>query len=291
MLSNGRPQRISTPRPLLDMHSRVFAVLVGRPKDGAAWAQVHVEAQDAFELACRMHNTNSAAQPPSHRRGVYSAMSSGILYGGGQKYVGNLTQNLRDRYITSRLLNNPSIKRLAGFSHTAFKLFAPRMYKYYAETMNTVCEDNPELRRNFENGVFGCATFNLGPQVVTYPHTDHLNLPAGWCAATSIGQFNHTDGGHLLLWDLKLMIEFPAGSLVLIPSAVLQHSNTTIGHDETRYSFTQYSAGGLFRWVECDCKSQKQFTAEGGVYGVSGVEWWLRGVDMWSTWEELQATA
>jgi hypothetical protein len=35
----------------------------------------------------------------------------------------------------------------------------------------------------------------------------------------------------------------------LIPSAILRHSNVGIGPNERRYSFTQYSAAGLFRWV------------------------------------------
>ncbi|KAF9539372.1 hypothetical protein CPC08DRAFT_651196, partial [Agrocybe pediades] len=51
-------------------------------------------------------------------------------------------------------------------------------------------------------------------------------------------------------WNCGLVIEFPAGSTILIPSGILSHSNTTISEGETRYSFTQYAAGGLFCWVE-----------------------------------------
>lgn len=155
--------------------------------------------------------------------------------------------------------------------------------------MDALCRDNCELRRNFRRGVFGAATFNLGPKVVTYVHTDHQNLPSGWCALTPLGDFDYKKGGHLLLWDLKLIVEFPPGSLILLPSAVLRHSNATIAPHEHRFSFTQFSAGGLFRWVECGCRSQKAFSAEGNVLAMSGVERWLRGVEMWSTWSELQA--
>lgn len=86
------------------------------------------------------------------------------------------------------------------------------------------------------------------------------------------------------------MIEFPPGALILIPSALLRHSNTMVRPSESRSSFTQYSAGGLFRWVACGCKSQKDFFADGGVYSIDGEERWLRGVGMWSLWEELQRT-
>ncbi|KAJ7673497.1 hypothetical protein B0H14DRAFT_2424000, partial [Mycena olivaceomarginata] len=46
-----------------------------------------------------------------------------------------------------------------------------------------------------------------------------------------------------------LIIRFPAGCSVLIPSAVVTPSNTPIQAGEERYSIIQYSAGALFRWV------------------------------------------
>lgn len=67
---------------------------------------------------------------------------------------------------------------------------------------------------------------------------------------TPFGTYDYTKGGHLILWDLKRVIEFPPGSTILFPSAVISHSNVAIGKGETRYLFAQYSAGGLFRWVD-----------------------------------------
>ena len=48
------------------------------------------------------------------------------------------------------------------------------------------------------------------------------------------------------------MVEFPPGSTatVLIPSAILSHSNVEIGENERQYSVVQCAAGGLFRWVD-----------------------------------------
>lgn len=83
----------------------------------------------------------------------------------------------------------------------------------------------------------------------------------GWCAVTALGQFDSQKGGHLILWELGLVIEFPAGSTIFLPSAVVSHSNVPVAQDETRYSFTQYAAGGLFQWVESGfqtLKSQKK---------------------------------
>ncbi|KAI0039281.1 hypothetical protein FA95DRAFT_1457375, partial [Auriscalpium vulgare] len=106
----------------------------------------------------------------------------------------------------------------------------------------------PTLQKPFPNSIFPTATFNFGPNAATIPHRDSRNVPYGWCAVTALGNFNHKLGGHLVLWDLKLIIEFPPGSTILIPSAILTHSNTAIQPGETRQSFTQHCSGLLVCW-------------------------------------------
>jgi hypothetical protein len=123
-------------------------------------------------------------------------------------------------------------------------------------------DSNPRLRRNFKNSPWPAATFNFGPWTITFPHTDPGNLAFGWCAITALGSFDFRRGGHIILWDLGLVIDFPPGSTILIPSAVVRHSNTIIQPSETRYSFTQYAAGGLFRWVSNGFCSDKTFVAK-----------------------------
>jgi hypothetical protein len=78
---------------------------------------------------------------------------------------------------------------------------------------------------------------------------------------TALGAFDYKKGGHLILWDCHLVIEFPPGCTILLPSAILMHSNTSILPKETRYSFTQYTAGGLFRWVENGFQKSSEFYA------------------------------
>ena len=167
------------------------------------------------------------------------------------------------------------------------KMYAPRMHRRYTGTLQALLERNARLRQNFPNNSFACMTINLGPNTVTVRHTDHLNVPWGWCAITAIGTYDYRAGGHLIIWDLGIAIEFPPGSTILIPSAILTHSNVAIGEGERRYSLTQYTAGGLFRWVECGFRSQKDFDAAGGTPAQSNEERWEEGVRTWSTWEEL----
>lgn len=126
----------------------------------------------------------------------------------------------------------------------------PKLYKFYVSELGSLHKEDQTLTRLFNNSVFSAASVNFGPETVCYDHTDRANLPFGQCPVSSMGSYDPKKGGHLILWDCHLVIEFPPGSTILIPSAIIAHSNTKIQKGETRYSFTQYSAGGLFRWVE-----------------------------------------
>jgi len=153
---------------------------------------------------------------------------------------------------------------------------------------------NPLLLRPFANSVFGSLTVNFGPWTVCFGHRDGANLPYGWCAITALGLFNWKKGGHLVLWDLKLVIEFPPGVTILIPSSVFRHRNTTIDASETRYSFAQYTSGGLFRWVDhgyqldedyfASLKTPEQQRRE----RVTRQGRWRKGLKMFSTLAELR---
>lgn len=168
------------------------------------------------------------------------------------------------------------------------QLFAPRLYNYYDNTIQALCSQHTHLRRNFNNNVFANATFNLGPRTVSYVHADIQNLPWGWCAITAVGDFDPVCSGHIILWELRMVIEFPPGSTILIPSALIQHSNTPLASHERRYSFTQYSAGGLFRWVECGFRPVKSLSAAAKKkLREDGRSRWEKGVQMLSMWSEF----
>lgn len=143
----------------------------------------------------------------------------------------------------------------------AFSTYAPKLFNYYGPQLNSLYTHDCSFRRNFDNSAFPAATFNFGPATECFPHTDFANLPHGWCAITALGNYDHTMGGHLVLWDSHLVIEFPPGSSILIPSGILRHSNTSIPPHSERYSFTQYAAGGLFRWIDHGMQTQSAYNA------------------------------
>lgn len=175
-----------------------------------------------------------------------------------------------------------------------FATWAPKLFDYYFTHMTSLFNRyGNRLRQNFAT-VFACSTFNFGPSTVSFPHTDSANLPYGWCPITALGPFDPKKGGHLVLWELQLVIEFPPGSTIMIPSAVIRHSNVPIQKGEERFSFTQYSAGGLFRWVDHGFQKEDEYYSKLKEHEIIEEEEamrnrWAKGLSLFSTLDELRA--
>ena len=128
-------------------------------------------------------------------------------------------------------------------------IWAPRIHKYVRQGVNAAEKWNTKLQRPFKASPYPAVTVNFGPQTVCKCHRDRFNLACGLCAITALGKYNPKNGGHIVLWELKLIIEFAPGTTVLIPSAFITHGNIPVAPGETRYSFTQYTAGAIYRWM------------------------------------------
>jgi hypothetical protein len=117
----------------------------------------------------------------------------------------------------------------------------------------------------------------------------------GSCILTvqALGHFDATKGGHLVLPDLKMIIEFPAGALILLPSATLTHANTPVQDSKVHTSFTQYLAGGLFWYVDNGFPTETQLLAMDKDAYWQAMESkklrWKKGLRLWSTIGELCA--
>ncbi len=175
----------------------------------------------------------------------------------------------------------------------AFATWAPKTFSYYTRHLHDLLLHDASLVLNWVNNIFAAATFNFGPRTLCFRHTDSGNLPFSWCAITALGRFDTCWDGHLVLWDLKLIIDFPPGLTILILSAILRHSNTSISKGEHCYSFTQYMAGGLFRWVDYGFWTSEEYW--GSLQGEDLMqaknehsEQWTMGLNMFSTLEELR---
>ncbi|KAG1837451.1 hypothetical protein DFJ58DRAFT_718875 [Suillus subalutaceus] len=230
-----------SPQSLLDKNGRVIGVLAGQPRD------------DDWELTI----SQACAAMENARERLYPCIAVGVSYGGGQQEPSNLQHSKTNQQELRTLLSEPAIQRLAGFGSSILCHYAPKVHKVYSNAKSSLKDMHPHLEWNFHNSVFAATTFNLGPSTVTFDHTDNANFASGMCSITALGNFNPTNGGHLILFDLGLIIQFPPGATILIPSAILRHGNISIAPLEKRLSFTQYFAGGLIRWVDYGFRTEK----------------------------------
>ncbi|KAJ7742400.1 hypothetical protein B0H14DRAFT_3515125 [Mycena olivaceomarginata] len=287
-----RFQGFHTSRPIVDTAQKVCAVFGGMPDDPNFMGDVHDPAVAAMEAALR--DCCVSEERCSHQRRNFPQLTEGDSMGGGQKRPGALVNGVENTRILNRLTALPAFIRLAGFATGVLANWAPRLFDFYVIYMTLLYACYTHLCRPFKNGIFSACTFNLGPRTCAPGHCDFANLAFGLCTITALGDFDYKTGGHLVLWDCKLVIEFPPGCTILIPSAAIYHSNIPIGRKEHRYSFTQYTAGGLFRWVEHDFKTEEEYftslsaeqAEEEKELGLARVE---AGAGLYSTIDELQA--
>ncbi|KZP03461.1 hypothetical protein FIBSPDRAFT_915308 [Athelia psychrophila] len=264
--------------PVTDDEGRVVVSMCAGPAD-PTWMPACTAAVEHIQAARdRIH---TSAVNWLHRRGDFLAMAHGVLYGGSQKRPANLKHTAGNEAVFKWLFSQPEMIRIAWHGSSALAFWAPDLYRYYGEHLRPLFEANPELHCNFRNSVYPCATVNFGPVTCTFDHVDPANLPFGLCAVTALGDFDHTRGGHLVLWDLKLIIEFPAGSTALLPSAVLRHSNIATQPGETRNSGMQPTAAYMESLSREDWEAEMERSAAR----------WQEGVRLYSTLTSLQQPA
>ncbi|KAJ7803736.1 hypothetical protein B0H14DRAFT_2189604, partial [Mycena olivaceomarginata] len=233
---------------ILDCKGRIIGILVPPPVHPDQWAPV-VEAATAAMRTAR----EKMSFPPSacsHRRGDFPTETDGFAFGGGRQTVGNIKQHsAQNTAALEELLTDKNVERMATYPIPVFQAGCFQIFSDYHRTKQALLQQNRYLRPTFPRSPFAAVTVNLGPASVSPPHADGANKADGMCLVGTLGTFDADKGGHFVCWDYNLIIRFPAGCSILIPSAVVTHSNTPIQEDEERYSIIQYSAGALFRWV------------------------------------------
>ncbi|KAF7334842.1 hypothetical protein MSAN_02360500 [Mycena sanguinolenta] len=132
-------------------------------------------------------------------------------------------------------IGDDSDAAVAKFGHRSvflFQIYTLRLYAYYLKTIQALQTWDPNVSffAPLLFCVFTCVTFNFSPQTITLLHLDFLNLALGWCFITALALYNHWKGGHLIIWDLRLIIEFLSGAAFAIPSAVLHYSDVAVLH-------------------------------------------------------------
>ncbi|KAF7350105.1 hypothetical protein MVEN_01312600 [Mycena venus] len=303
------------PAPLVDADCYVFALLGGNPRD-TNWdkdvaqkvAELMEEATDGIynhvfsgvyygtrreEKKRRKAGKATPLPEKIPRRGTHRSKTIGSSMGGGQEVPTNFFHSVLNTIILTGLLAQEPFQHIVGFTNSLFQTYVPDLHLYYYQMMEQLHTWNQNLRRNFlpTVSVFAAATFNFGMQTVTFPHLDFANLAWGWCAIMALGDFDPDCGGHLILWDLKLILRFLPGCTLFIPSALVRHSNTLVQAHKKRFSFTQYTTASIFRFVDNGFRSEVAVNASGllAAQQAERVEarkrHWVEGLRMYHQWE------
>ncbi|VDC03028.1 unnamed protein product [Peniophora sp. CBMAI 1063] len=282
---------------ILDNKNRLICVLLGPPKhlsqeEKLSWEHSMVELAKTLEQARAKHADAFAEDGKhfNHDRGVFAAFATGFTASNGKTGPSNLTYaHAGHRAVAEQLLKDGNMRRVAAFASEALAYYFPLVYKHLRERLRALCEVHPELRFPFEGlSIYPTVTFNLGPVSVTYGHNDGTNYAGIPCSITALGSFKAEEGGHLVLFDLRLYIKFPAGRTILLSSAGLRHGNTQLAPGDKRYSVTQYCQGSLIRWVAYGFRKSGDFTdAEKDEMDEAAGEGWAAQLGRFSTWKSL----
>ncbi|KAK7045874.1 hypothetical protein VNI00_007303 [Paramarasmius palmivorus] len=279
--------------PLVDEDGIAFVYLVKTPGD-KRWRQMMDAASEALEkergnCSFPVEDTNGRSMGQKFRQ-----LSTGISIGGGQEKPLNLSANAANAAVLHRLTNHSAFHHMSGFGTGWMKTWVPRLWRFLNDNITLLLGKYGKLQLPFKNSVMAAAAFNFGPQTVCRAHYDSGNLPFSLCLIFAFGDFDADRGGHLVLPNQKKVIRFPSGSMIALPSAVCCHGNTPIQLNEKRYSFTQFTAGGLFRWVDQRFTTQKKYESKRSKAQALADESrrlkrWRMGLGLLSTIEELRA--
>ncbi|KAJ3922622.1 hypothetical protein F5877DRAFT_33291, partial [Lentinula edodes] len=274
--------------PLVDAEHRVMVCMLNGPDD-PGYRQAVEEMTETILKASE--ETDWQKKEKRHKRGHFPALARGISYGKGQHEPMRLVGDRQP--MMEEMFEKSCFQRVAGFQNAAFATWYPKNYAEHLRLNAQLEAKLPHLRRNFENSIYLCMTVNFGPSTWTHIHTDSKNDVRVPCAITTGGKYDYKQSGHLILWDFKLILEFPPGATILLPSALIRHSNLPLADGETRVSVTQYTAGGIRRWLEYGGRTEDEFRTqdpEGFAHTwAKRHEGWTQGLNLFSTLDELKS--
>ncbi|KAJ2932129.1 hypothetical protein H1R20_g4968, partial [Candolleomyces eurysporus] len=226
----------------VDVQDRVVLAVIPMPDELVQAGLNHALVTDMSNAQANIEfSASNATDIDDCNRGDFRTISTGISHGGGQKEPRNLNHTAQNSSAVSKLLRSSAVRSIARWQSECYETWMPKLFAANKQLLANLLQWKPTLSPNFASSVFGSTTFNFGPSVVCDFHMDHLNWATGMCAITSGGTFNYKKGGHLVLKQYRLIVEFPPCVTILLPSAIVSHGNLPISPGEYRIS----PAGGL----------------------------------------------
>jgi hypothetical protein len=269
---------------LVHQQDRIIAVLVGRPACNLTWQAACNKVADAIleRLLC-------IRGPTDHCQGKFVYLSTGLTMGPGSlvltspvnalalrvdRPLQHLSKSIPctadQRTVLNELLAMPGLQQMLEFSSSACReelplfAFAHASIRRVGHLVAKGVLPRPQRLAHPQGQVPVAYAADLRQ------HMDlaHYQLRAALRVArpseppehhqhTLLGHFDDTKGGHPVLLDFRVLVQFPAGSVVHILSSPMRHANTPVAEGKFRISVIQYMSDSLSRFMDAGYKCVK----------------------------------
>ncbi|KAJ7248908.1 hypothetical protein B0H12DRAFT_990774, partial [Mycena haematopus] len=135
------------------------------------------------------------------------------------------------------------------------RAYFPQTFERYTKIKNALLAADRRAIFPSDSTVYSATAFELGG-----PHRQGLfgglvslrrHEIGGWDNLIALGEYEPSLGGQVIFWDLGLVVGFPPGSSILLPSGgVLRYSFVAVRPHERRYSILQWAGAGVSRWLD-----------------------------------------
>ncbi|KAF8158818.1 hypothetical protein K438DRAFT_1986230 [Mycena galopus ATCC 62051] len=125
--------------------------------------------------------------------------------------------------LAARLLANPHITRWPPLPASLCIVGAPAIRSTWKTTGSCIAAFPTSKGRS-------SSPSSPAPHLISEmsAHTDTATFATFLLDGAQFNLWDAKKGGHLILWDVKAVVEFPSGALILLPSATIAHSNVPV---------------------------------------------------------------
>ncbi|KAJ7622789.1 hypothetical protein DFH06DRAFT_1340671 [Mycena polygramma] len=240
--------------PLIDLHRRVALMYIGCPVESLEWQRCIIEAShhmlDAWD-----HLQKSGFDIDTISDGIKCIGPAGRR---PQRMRGHRTISAQD-IVLAQLREADCIQTIISFQNDVLRKTAPRAWKSAHTVIDAVLEHNVGLHvpLSTEPTAFSRVDYRFSTDGT--PRREESYIPS-MTALTSLGNYDGSDEGELVVWPDKTVINFPVGATILIPSCL-------------PYSFTAVQSPGYQMVLAQSCEqSLGQFVANGFAADVALVD-------------------
>ncbi|KAJ6518047.1 hypothetical protein C8R47DRAFT_1205128 [Mycena vitilis] len=233
------------PGPLLDFRRRVALMYIGCPVETLQWQRCVIEASHLM-LDAWDHLHKSGFDTETISDGIQCTGPAGRR---PQRMRGHRSISAQD-VVLAQLRESDAIQTIISFQNDVLRKTAPRAWKSASTIIQTVLDHNVGLHvpLSTEPTAFSRVDYRFSPG--GRPIREESYIPS-MTALTSVGNYDGSDEGEVVVWPDKTVINFPVGATILIPSCL-------------PYSFTAVQSPGYQMVVAQTCEQALgQFVANG----------------------------